>query len=159
MASRSKAKPRSSQGFLISRRAKGQARLDLRSEHWFQKPPVLGLHLLRAKVGPDRPPFLQSTLAPAGIGEPVRRIETHMSWLLLGGNRVLKLKKPVRFSLLDLTTVQARERNAHAELRVNRRLAPHVYLGLLALQWDAGTRRLKTADAYGHVVRRAGNVS
>ena len=83
--------------------------------------------------------YLQSTLAPAGIGERVRRIETHMSWLLVGGERVLKLKKPVRFPFLDFTTVQARERNAHIELRVNRRLAPRVYLGLLALQWDDGS--------------------
>ena len=82
--------------------------------------------------------YLQTTLAPAGIGQPVRRIETHMSWLLLGGERVLKLKKPVRYPFLDFTTVQARERNARAELRLNRRLAPRVYLGLLALQWDDG---------------------
>lgn len=82
--------------------------------------------------------FLQSTLEPAAIGEPVRRIETHMSWVLMSGERVLKLKKPVRFPFLDFTTVQARERNARAELRVNRRLAPRVYLGLLALQWADG---------------------
>ena len=82
--------------------------------------------------------YLQSTLAPASIGEPVRRIETHMSWVLLGGERVLKLKKPVRCPFLDFTTVHLRERNAHAELRLNRRLAPRVYLGLLALQWDDG---------------------
>ena len=82
--------------------------------------------------------YLQSTLAPAGNGLPVRRIETHMSWVLLGGERVLKLKKPVRCPFLDFTTVQARERNARAELRLNRRLAPRVYLGLLALQWDDG---------------------
>ena len=82
--------------------------------------------------------YLQSTLAPAGIGAPVRRIETHMSWILLGDERVLKLKKPVRCPFLDFTTVQARERNARAELRLNRRLAPRVYLGLLALQWDDG---------------------
>jgi aminoglycoside phosphotransferase family enzyme len=82
--------------------------------------------------------YLESTLARASIDEPVRRIETHMSWLLLGGERVLKLKKPVRFPFLDFTTVQARERNAHTELRVNRRLAPSVYLGVLALQWDDG---------------------
>ncbi|WP_309638904.1 hypothetical protein [Methylibium sp.] len=82
--------------------------------------------------------YLQSTLAPAGIGESVRRVETHRAWLLLGGERVVKLKKPVRCPFLDFTTVHARERNAHAELRVNRRLAPRVYLGLLALQWDDG---------------------
>ena len=44
----------------------------------------------------------------------------------------------MRLPFLDFTTVQARERNAHAELLVNRRLAPGVYLGLLALQWDDG---------------------
>ena len=82
--------------------------------------------------------YLQSALAPAGTGEPVGLIETHMSWILLGGERVLKLKKPVRLPFLDFTTVQARERNARAELRLNRRLAPRVYLGLLALQWDGG---------------------
>ena len=82
--------------------------------------------------------YLQSTLAPVGSGEPVSRIETHMSWVLLGGEQVLKLKKPVRYPFLDFTTVQARERNARAELRLNRRLAPRVYLGLLALQWDDG---------------------
>ena len=82
--------------------------------------------------------YLQSTLAPAGIGEPVSRIETHMSWVLLAGERALKLKKPVRYPFLDFTTVELRERNARAELRLNRRLAPHVYLGLLALQWDDG---------------------
>ena len=82
--------------------------------------------------------YLQTTLAPAGIGEPVHCIETHMSWLLLGSERVLKLKKPVHYPFLDFTTVQARERNAREELRLNRRLAPRVYLGLLALQWDGG---------------------
>ena len=82
--------------------------------------------------------YLASTLAPAAIGEPIARIETHMSWLLLGGERVLKLKKPVHLPFLDFTTVQARERNARAELLVNRRLAPGVYLGLLALQCEGG---------------------
>ena len=82
--------------------------------------------------------YLTSTLAPGAIGEPIARIETHMSWLLLGGERVLKLKKPVHLPFLDFTSVQARERNAHAELLVNRRLAPGVYLGLLALQLDDG---------------------
>ena len=82
--------------------------------------------------------YLQSVLAPAGIGEPVRRIETHMSFVLLGGEQVLKLKKPVRYPFLDFSTVALRERDAREELRLNRRLAPHVYLGLLALQWVDG---------------------
>ncbi len=90
--------------------------------------------------------YLQSTLAPACSGESVQRIETHMSWLLLGGERVLKLKKAVRCTFLDFTTVESRERNARAELRLNRRLAPLVYLGLFALQWDDGEFSLVAQD-------------
>src|ERR1017187_5836571 len=80
--------------------------------------------------------YLQAALAPAPGGEAVRRLETHMSWLLLGGDKVLKLKRPVRYPFLDFSTVQARERDAREEIRVNRRLAPGIYLGLLALQWN-----------------------
>lgn len=69
-------------------------------------------------------------------GEPVRTIETHMSWLVLGPEQVLKLKKPVRYPFLDFSTLALREVNTREELRLNRRLAPQVYLGLLALQWD-----------------------
>ena len=36
--------------------------------------------------------------------DPVRRIETHMSWVFLAGDRVYKLKKPVRFDYLDYST-------------------------------------------------------
>jgi aminoglycoside phosphotransferase family enzyme len=67
---------------------------------------------------------------------PVEVIETHMSWLLLSSDRVHKLKKPVRYPFLDFATVAAREHDAREELRLNRRLAPAVYLGLAALQWD-----------------------
>ncbi len=76
-------------------------------------------------------------LAAQGVpGEPVERIETHMSWVFLVDDRVLKLKKPVRTSVLDFSTLAAREFNCREELRLNARLAPSVYLGLLALQWD-----------------------
>ncbi len=90
--------------------------------------------------------YLQSTLVSAGSDEPVIRIETHMSWVLLGNERVLKLKKPVRRPFFDFTTVHLRECNARAELRLNRRLAPRVYLGLLALQWSDGVFSLVPED-------------
>ena len=85
---------------------------------------------------PESPP-IEAKLAflreCAGTDE---RIETHMSWVLLGPQTVLKLRKPVRYPFLDFSTVAAREHDAREELRLNRRLAPRVYLGLLALQWD-----------------------
>jgi aminoglycoside phosphotransferase family enzyme len=59
--------------------------------------------------------------------------ETHMSWVFLAGARVYKLKKPVRFPYLDFSTLARREAACRAELRLNRRLAPDVYLDVLPL--------------------------
>jgi len=63
----------------------------------------------------------------------VERRETHMSWVFLAGERVYKLKKPVRFPYLDFSTLGRREHACHAELRLNRRLAPDVYLDVVPL--------------------------
>jgi len=90
--------------------------------------------------------FLQSAAAHAGSGGPVESIETHMSWIILAGDRVLKLKKPVRHAFLDFSTLQAREFYCREELRLNARLAPGVYLDVLALQWHDGTFSLLPAQ-------------
>jgi len=63
----------------------------------------------------------------------VMRRETHMSWVFLAGERVYKLKKPVRFPYLDFSTLTRREAACRAELRLNRRLAPDTYLGVVPL--------------------------
>ncbi|WP_200808366.1 hypothetical protein [Tistlia consotensis] len=78
--------------------------------------------------------FLRGMVA----GEPDGEVrETHMSWVFLGAGRVLKLKKPVRYPYLDFSTLAAREESCRAELRLNRRLAPDVYLGLRTLTRSA----------------------
>jgi len=59
--------------------------------------------------------------------------ETHMSWVFLVGDRVYKLKKPVRFPYLDFSSVVRREAACRAELRLNRALAPDIYLDVLPL--------------------------
>lgn len=59
--------------------------------------------------------------------------ETHMSWVFLVGDRVYKLKKPVHFPYLDFSTIGRREQACRAELRLNLRLAPDIYLGVLSL--------------------------
>lgn len=76
--------------------------------------------------------------AYAGAEAPVETIETHMSWVFLVGEHVLKLKKPVRFPSLDFSTIGAREACCREEVRLNSRLAPGIYLGLMAVQWRAG---------------------
>lgn len=60
-----------------------------------------------------------------------------MSWVFLVGERVYKLKKPVRYSFLDFSTLQAREKNCREEVRLNRRLAEDVYLGVVPLTLSA----------------------
>jgi aminoglycoside phosphotransferase family enzyme len=56
-----------------------------------------------------------------------------MSWVFLAGDQVWKLKKPVRKPYLDFSTLAARERNCRTEVRLNRRLAPEIYLGVVPL--------------------------
>ena len=63
-------------------------------------------------------------------------IETHMSFVFLIDRYVYKLKKPIRFKLLNLVTLEDRRRNCEAEVRLNRRLAPDVYLGVVPLGRD-----------------------
>jgi len=82
--------------------------------------------------------FLLSGAAYPDLEHPPSWVETHMSWVFFVGNRVLKLKKPVRYPFLDFSTLRSREFNCREEVRLNSRLAPDVYLGLLALQATGG---------------------
>jgi aminoglycoside phosphotransferase family enzyme len=77
--------------------------------------------------------FLRSLKANSGTSATIEVKETHKSWVFLVGDEVYKLKKPVRDHLQDLTTLSAREANARNEVRLNRRLAPDVYLGVAAV--------------------------
>lgn len=69
---------------------------------------------------------------PEGTGR-VEPVETHMSWIFLTDRHAYKLKKPVRYAYLDFTTLAARKTFCEAEVRLNRRLAPTVYLGTVPL--------------------------
>jgi aminoglycoside phosphotransferase family enzyme len=81
----------------------------------------------------DKVAFLSRPEAYAhGVGELIRK-ETHMSWVFLAGDRVYKLKKPVRFPYLDFSTLARREAACRAEFSLNRRLAPDVYVGVIPL--------------------------
>lgn len=64
---------------------------------------------------------------------PIELRETHLSWVLLSPGYVLKLKKALRYAYLDHATPAARRRACQTEVRLNRRLAPEVYLGVRAI--------------------------
>ncbi len=69
---------------------------------------------------------------PHAPGEVVL-VQTHISFVFLAGSEVFKLKKPVRFSFLDFSTLERRRHFCEEEVRLNHRLAPGVYLGVVPI--------------------------
>ena len=85
-------------------------------------------------------------------------IETHISWVFLGETEVYKVKRPVDFGFLDFTTLEARAEACDAEVRLNRRLAPDVYVGVVPVTLDdAGVHAIagrgRTVDWAVHMRR------
>jgi aminoglycoside phosphotransferase family enzyme len=79
---------------------------------------------------------------PAPVAD-VQAVETHMSWVFLAGEHAWKLKKPVLGDGLDFRTAAGRHFYGLEELRLNRRLAPAVYLDVVPLTLEAdGTLRI-----------------
>ena len=80
-------------------------------------------------------PTLQQKLeflnALCGPGDEA--LETHFAWVFLIGRHAYKLRKPVRRDTMDYSTLEARRLDCEQEVRLNRRLAPQVYLGTVAL--------------------------
>jgi aminoglycoside phosphotransferase family enzyme/predicted kinase len=72
--------------------------------------------------------FLEAHLAPD------RRIDTHGAVVFLAGERAYKLKRAVKFPYMDFSTPARRAAMCAAEVEINRRLAPEVYLGVAAVR-------------------------
>jgi uncharacterized protein len=76
---------------------------------------------------------------PGSYIHPVANVitrETHMSWVFLANGFVYKLKKPVKNNFVDFQRLESRYHNCKEELRLNKRLAPDIYLGLVPLTCD-----------------------
>jgi aminoglycoside phosphotransferase family enzyme/predicted kinase len=76
----------------------------------------------------------------------VTLVQTHISYVLLADDHVYKVKKPVRFSFLDFSTLERRRRFCHEEVRLNRRLAPDAYFGVVGICPDGEHYRIGTED-------------
>lgn len=77
--------------------------------------------------------FLSKPEAYPGCASRVDIKQTHMSWVFLTETQAWKLKKPVRNEYVDFSTPEGRRRNCEREIRLNRRLAPDVYRGVVPL--------------------------
>jgi aminoglycoside phosphotransferase family enzyme len=92
----------------------------------------------------DKVALLQQVQTYPDQPSKIELVETHMSWVFLTDRYAYKLKKPVRYEFLDFSTLEARYKNCLEEVRLNRRLAGNVYLGIVPLTVDpAGNRRLE----------------
>jgi len=101
------------------------------------------------------PEQLRGLLNPHTYPHPVSTvelIETHISWVLLTGEFAYKIKRPVHYPFVDLRSPAHREFLCHEELRLNRRFAPELYLGVCAISLQGGAARF---DATGTVIEHA----
>jgi aminoglycoside phosphotransferase family enzyme len=81
--------------------------------------------------------------------ETIKLVETHISWVLLTGDYVYKIKKPVDFGFLNFTSLEKRKFFCGEELRLNSRLAPDLYLAVLPI---TGTIEQPTIDGSGETL-------
>ena len=101
--------------------------------------PSLQKVLLNPEIYPDHP-------------QAIKLIETHISLLFLTGNHVYKLKKPVDFGFLDFTSLEKRKFFCEQEVKLNRRLSPTIYLGVVRIT-QAGNQIL--LDGKGKLIEYA----
>ncbi|MGQ4647569.1 AAA family ATPase [Lyngbya aestuarii] len=70
---------------------------------------------------------------PHPVEEPIKLIQTHISYVFLTGDYVYKVKKSVNFGFLDFSTLELREHFCLEELRINQPNAPEIYLEVLPI--------------------------
>ena len=80
---------------------------------------------------------------PGQPAEKIELIETHVSLVFLRETEVLKVKKPLDLGFLDFRTLEQRRQACEAEVQLNRRLAPDVYLGVVPIR--------RRADGFHHL--------
>ncbi|NCJ07985.1 AAA family ATPase [Synechococcales cyanobacterium C] len=86
--------------------------------------------------------MLQADFYPHAVSEPVQLLQTHISYVLLTGEYAYKIKKPANFGFLDFSTLTQRHHFCEEEVRLNQRLSPSLYVGVVPLYQY-------TAEGYG----------
>jgi len=102
---------------------------------------VISQHVVKHKMNTNQntPFFIQAMLQPEFYSHTVEKcqlIETHISWVILTGQFAYKIKKPANFGFLDFSSLEKRKFYCEEELRLNRRLAPDIYLAVIPITGD-----------------------
>lgn len=99
--------------------------------------------------------MIRELLRAEAYAHPVPAVdlrETHISWVLLAGEFAYKIKKPLDLGFLDFSTIERRSKACSDELRLNRRMAPDLYLGVVDVVMRDGSAHV---GGPGHVIDRA----
>jgi len=98
---------------------------------------------------PGRAQLVAALSEPAAYPHPtgkVEHLETHISDVFLAGDYAYKLKKPLDFGFLDFTTLEKRRSACLDEVRLNARLAPQIYLGVVPVCASGQEYRITATD-------------
>lgn len=137
-------------------RAAGRGRVDAAQAGAQRTRHSAGMDALPAPPSVERPTLAEGLRRRLQVetGAPVSLVETHISWVLLAQRLAYKLKKPVRLPFVDFGSVAARRHFCEEEVRLNRRLAPTLYLDVVAVRGTPHCPRLDgPGDPIDHAVR------
>jgi aminoglycoside phosphotransferase family enzyme/predicted kinase len=93
---------------------------------------------------------------PAAYGSGVTQVrvaETHISWVFLTGEYAFKIKKAIKLPFVDFGTLELRRHFCDEELRLNRRLAPGLYLEVVPIGGDPDSPRVGAEPAVEYAVK------
>ncbi len=88
------------------------------------------------QFGKNIPVFIEALMNPKAYPHYVKNVvlmETHISWIILTGKYAYKIKKDLDFGFFNGTNIKERMRFCKEEIRLNRRLSPHLYIGISAI--------------------------
>lgn len=85
--------------------------------------------------------------------DKIRLVQTHISWVILTGSFAYKVKKPIKLPFLDFRTLESRRRYCTEEVRLNRRLAPELYLGVVPIGGSHSAPRVGAKPAIEYAVK------
>lgn len=91
------------------------------------------------------PPYVAGLLRPEAYqhaADDMTLHETHLSWVILAGAYAYKIRKPVNLGFVDFSTLEQRQVDCDNEVRLNRRLAPDVYLGVVQVTESNGAYQI-----------------
>ncbi len=105
---------------------------------------------------PAKPALVTALADPRCYGSAVKTVdvvETHISWVFLTGRYAYKVKKPLKLPFLDFSTLKRRRHFCVEELRLNRRLAPELYLDVVPIGGSAKSPRIGKKPAFEYAVK------